>query len=256
MPKWAALFMLWAASLHAADPIGMVLIPGGEYLRGRSFPWSDYEVAWYPNPVKDDSPARKITVDAFWLDAAEVTNSRYAAFVKSVGHRAPYHWRHGQMPEGKGSHPANNVSWDDAAAFCAWDGAKRLPTEAEWERAARGDQEGKMYPWGDRDITAKDAVFNQIDGPQAVCGKGKVGGLCDVIGNVWEWCADWYGQKYYASAPPANPSGPEAGQYRVLRGGSWFDVPPLFLTIPYRSWARPGERSPTIGLRCAKSTAR
>ena len=240
-------------SLAAAEPAGMVLIPGGEYLRGRAFPWSDYEVAWYPNPVKDDSPARKITVNAFWLDEAEVTNRRYAAFVKSAGHRAPYHWRDGQMPEAKSNYPAHNVSWDDGVAFCAWDGGKRLPTEAEWERAARGDEEGKIYPWGDRDITAKDAVFNQIDGPQPVCGKGLPGALCDMIGNVWEWCSDWYGQKYYASAPAANPLGPAEGQYRSLRGGSWFDVPPLFLTIPYRSWARPGERSPTIGLRCAKS---
>ncbi len=251
MARRAAFYFVLSLSLCAADPVGMVLIPGGEYLRGRSFEWADYEVAWYPNPVKDDVPARRVRISAFWLDEAEVTNLRYAAFVKSTGHRAPYHWRAGQMPEGKGAYPANNVSWEDAAAYCAWDG-KRLPTEAEWERAARSDLEGQMYPWGNREITAKDAVFNQIDGPRPVCSKGKVGGLCDMIGNVWEWSADWYGQKYYGAAPAENPTGPTTGEYRSLRGGSWFDVPPLFLTIAYRSWARPGERSPTIGFRCAK----
>ncbi|MBY0508502.1 MAG: formylglycine-generating enzyme family protein [Bryobacteraceae bacterium] len=250
MPKWLGLLL--ACCLQAADPPGMVRIAGGEFQRGRTFAWADYEVAWYPNPVKDDVPVRAVTLDPFWLDATEVTNQRYAVFVKATGHRAPYHWRQAQMPVGKGAYPVHNVSWDDAVAFCAWDGGKRLPTEAEWERAARGPQAGPMYPWGDREITPKDAVYNQLDGPQPVCAKGNIGGLCDLIGNVWEWCADWYGQKYYAESPDRNPPGPAAGSYRVLRGGSWFDVPPLFLTIPYRSWARPGERSPTIGFRCAR----
>ena len=253
MGKFAILLTL-ALPLCGAD--GMVLIPGGEYLRGRAFPWPDYEVAWHPNPVKDDSPARRITVDAFWLDEAEVTNLRYAAFIKATGRPAPYHWRAGAMPLGQDNDPVGNVSWDDATAFCAWDGAKRLPTEAEWERGARGSLEGKMYPWGDREIKPGDAVYNQLDGPRPVCSRGKVNGLCDIIGNVWEWCADWYGQRYYAEAPAVNPAGPAQGAYRVLRGGSWFDVPPLFLTIPYRSWARAGERSPTIGIRCARSAAR
>ena len=246
MPSWwAALFFLAAAD--------MATVPAGEYLRGRTFPWSDYDVAWFPNPAKDDGPPRRLKMAAFSIDVAEVTNARYLAFVKVTARPAPYHWKQGQPAVEKLNHPVYNVSYDDAVSFCAWDGGKRLPTEAEWERAARGPLEGKIYPWGDRAITPADAVYERKDGPGPVCSKTKNGfGLCDMTGNLWEWCADWYDRKYYESAPAENPVGPPTGQYRVLRGGSWFDVPPLFLSLPYRSWARPPERSPTIGFRCAK----
>ena len=255
MAKPGAAFLLLACGVGmcAAERPGMVLIPGGEFVRGRTFKWPDYEVKWYPNPAKDDEPARKITVDPIYMDEAEVTNQRYAAFVQATGHRAPYYWREGKIPTGKEKLPVVNVSWDDASGFCAWD-AKRLPTEAEWEHAARGTQEGGMYPWGDRKITDADAVFNKLDGPAAVCSKTRsASGLCDMIGNVWEWCSDWYGQHYYKDSPDRNPQGPDSGMYRVIRGGSWFDVPPLFLTLSYRSWARQRERSPTIGFRCVLS---
>lgn len=245
--------LVWAATARAAVPTGMIAIPGGEFLRGRTFAWADYDVKWYPNPAKDDEPVRKIAVDPFYIDQSEVTNGRFAAFVKATRHRAPFDWKEGKQPAGWENYPVVDVSWDDSAAFCAWEG-KRLPTEAEWEHAARGLQDGKMYPWGDRKIEPADAVFNKVDGPQPVCGKTKNEfGLCDMIGNVWEWCSDWYGRHYYADAPDHGPPGPEKGMYRVLRGGSWFDVPPLFLTSSYRSWAAPDERSPTIGFRCAKS---
>jgi formylglycine-generating enzyme required for sulfatase activity len=246
MPSW------WVALFLLAGP-EMVSIPAGEFQQGRSFEWKDYDVPWYPNPAKDDTPARRVKLKAYSLDVAEVTNQRYHAFVKATRHVPPYHWKKGVPDPAKLNHPVYNVSYDDAVAFCAWDGGKRLPTEAEWERAARGAAEGKMYPWGDRAITPADAVYDAKDGPQAVCGKTRHAfGLCDMTGNVWEWCADWYGQRYYASAPAESPPGPDTGLYRVLRGGSWFDTPPLFLSLPYRSWARPAERSPTIGFRCAK----
>ena len=248
-----ALALPAAVVMFAADP-GMVFVPGGEYQRGRTYEWKDYDMPWTPNPAKDDRPVRRIYIDPFYLDNAEVTNERYAAFVKATRHRTPYYWKDGQIPEGKQKHPVVNVSWNDAAAFCAWDGKKRLPTEAEWERACRGAAEGKMFPWGDETPTAEQARFGAIDGPAEVCKTERsYFGLCDIIGNVWEWTADWYEPKYYEVAPERNPTGPNAGSYRVLRGGSWFDQPKLFLSCSYRTWALPSERSPTIGFRCAKS---
>ena len=231
----------------------MVFIPGGEFSRGRSYDWPDTRLPWYPNPLKDDTPVRKIYIDPFYMDEAEVTNERYAAFVKATRRKPPYDWFKGEIPRGKQRHPVVNVSWDDAAAFCAWEG-KRLPTEAEWERACRGVAEGRVYPWGDTSPTANQAVFNSDAGASAICTKERnYFGLCDIIGNVWEWTADWYERNYYGVASDRNPRGPAEGTYRVLRGGSWFDQPQLFLTCSYRSWARPAERSPTIGFRCAKT---
>jgi formylglycine-generating enzyme required for sulfatase activity len=242
---------LWAATALAAEP-GMVFIPGGEFQRGRTYEWSDYNLKYYPTAHQDDRPVRTIRVDPFYLDIHEVTNEDYAAFVKATGHRAPYHWVKGQFAAGQEKFPVVNVSWEDAGAYAKWKG-KRLPTEAEWERACRGLGEGAMFPWGNRNATPKDAHYGAA-APVAVCGKEKnYFGLCDIIGNVWEWTADWYGRTYYKEAPEENPRGPESGLYRVLRGGSWFDEPPLFLTCSYRSWARPAERSPTIGFRCAKN---
>ena len=236
----------------------MRLIPTGEFHRGRTHEWSDQALAWYPNPLKDDLPVRTIAVDAFLLDEAEVTNERYAAFVRTAGHRPPFHWKNGAHAPDTAAQPVVNVAWEDAAAFCAWEG-KRLPTEAEWERACRGGVDDKTYSWGDDEPTAELAHFgSQEGGPIDVCSKPRNGfGLCDMIGNAWEWTADWYGRDYYAEAPAGNPPGPESGKYRVIRGGSWFDKPAsMFLTCSYRSWARSAERSPNVGFRCAKTAPR
>ena len=233
----------------------MVFIPAGEFLRGRSHPLPDDPLKWFPTLLKDDRPARRVWVDAFYLDQHEVTNEEYARFVQATKHRAPYNWPQGRIPEGQQKFPVVDVSWEDAAAYARWAG-KRLPTEAEWERACRGLAEGSIYPWGDRAPTKEDARYSRVDGPGDVCRfPPSYFGLCDMAGNVWEWCADWYDREYYQRAPDRNPRGPEKGMYRVLRGGSWADVP-KYLTCAYRSWARPAERSPNIGFRCAKSFSR
>ena len=115
--------------------------------------------------------------------------------------------------------------------------------------------EGSKHPWGDRDATKQDARYNTLEGPAAV-GQYPPNyfGLYDMAGNVWEWCADWYEKDYYAKAEDENPKGPHSGMYRILRGGSWADEA-KYLTCAYRSWARPKERGPNIGFRCAKSFA-
>jgi formylglycine-generating enzyme len=230
----------------------MIFVPAGDYLRGRSHKLPDDGLKWVPDLMKDDQPVRRIYIDAFYLDEHEVTNEQYAAFVRSAHHRAPYNWPQGKYPEGKSKFPVVDVSWDDATAYAKWT-RKRLPTEAEWERAARGLLEGAKYPWGDAAPTKADARFNVPDGPGEVAkSKPNYFGAYDMAGNVWEWCSDWYDKDYYAKAPEKNPQGPDGGMYRVLRGGSWADIP-KYLTCANRSWARAGERSPNIGFRCVRS---
>jgi iron(II)-dependent oxidoreductase len=232
----------------------MVFIPTGDYLRGRSHKLPDDGLKWVPELMKDDRPVRRIHVDAFYMDEHEVTNEQYAAFVNATHHRCPYNWPQGKYPEGKGKLPVVDVSWEDASAYAKWAG-KRLPTEAEWERAARGLVEGAKYPWGDSEPTKADARFSVSDGPGPVGGaKPNYFGLYDMAGNVWEWCSDWYDKDYYAASPDQNPQGPDDGMYRVLRGGSWADVS-KYLTCANRSWARPAERSPNIGFRCVRTFA-
>jgi formylglycine-generating enzyme required for sulfatase activity len=235
----------------AAEP-DMVFIPGGEFLRGRSHSLPDDPLKWFPTLLKDDRPVLKISLTAFYLDSHEVTNKQYLAFVRASKHPAPYNWPKGKPSAGKENHPVVDVSWSDARAYCQWAG-KRLPTEAEWERACRGLVEGAKYPWGDDAPTSDLARFDSLDGPCEVRRfKANYFGVYDMAGNVWEWSSDWYEKDYYQSAPQRNPAGPEKGLYRVLRGGSWADEP-KFLTCANRSWARLAERSPNIGFRCAKS---
>jgi iron(II)-dependent oxidoreductase len=251
MLKHAPLALLLVSALHAAEP-GMVFIPGGDYLRGRSHTLPDDHLKWFPALLQDDRPVRRIHVDPFYLDTHEVSNEQYAAFLKATRRRPPPHWVRGEMPAGKERHPVANVSWEDASEYARWMG-KRLPTEAEWERACRGLAEGSKYFWGERPPGKEDARYGAVDGPVATgqC-RPNYFGLYDIAGNVWEWCADWYELGYYQKAPERNPRGPATGMYRVLRGGSWLDEP-KFLTCAYRSWARPAEKSPNIGFRCAKS---
>lgn len=246
--------VLVACCLSAAEP-GMVFIPGGEFLRGRSHTLPDDGLQWVPDLVKDDQPVKLIQVAPFYLDTHEVTNVDYARFVKVTNHRAPYNWPEGKLPVGKEKFPVSGVSWNDAEAYAKWVG-KRLPSEAEWERACRGLTEKAKYPWGEKAPTDRDARFGVMSGPQETgkCAANSFG-LYDMAGNVWEWTADWYDRDYYQKAPAENPKGPDTGQYKVLRGGSWADVP-KYLTCAYRSWARSAERSPNIGFRCAKDFGR
>jgi formylglycine-generating enzyme required for sulfatase activity len=230
----------------------LVFIPGGTYDRGRAHDNPDAKLGWYPNPLKDDTPVRTIRIGAFYMDEAETTVAEFAEFVRARRIPPPPSWPGGVPPKARLNHPVADVSWQQAADYCAWRG-KRLPTESEWERAARGLAERRKYPWGDREPTSADARFDGLEGPAAVCSHPRNGfGLCDMAGNVWEWVADWYGRDEYAASGDSDPKGPSAGMYRVLRGGSWFDQA-KFLVCSYRSWARPIERSPNVGFRCAKS---
>jgi formylglycine-generating enzyme len=174
----------------------------------------------------DEKPAHRVWVDAFELAVCQTTNRDYAVFLGSTGRRPPPTWNDPAFNDP--DQPVVSVSWHDAAAYCAWlaelTGRRcRLPTEAEWERAARGGIEGREYPWGDDPPeTLPDYARRWLTGPEPV-GRSAPNpyGLCDAGTNVHEWCSDWYDARYYASSPERNPPGPASGTRRASRGGAW-----------------------------------
>ena len=173
----------------------------------------------------DERPVHRVHVDAFAMSAYPVTRAEYAAFLAATGHEPPRDWHD---PSFAGNdRPVVGVSWIDASAYCAWRGLQgspeRLPTEAEWERAARGGVEGVAFPWGD-EIPAwiPDAGRGPLAGPWPVTlGPPNAYGLLGIAANIHEWCGDWHSSGYYAVSPACNPAGPPSGQRRASRGGSW-----------------------------------
>lgn len=217
---------------------------------GRTKLTSDDKTNMRPHVLLDDRPAHKVWLDAYYLDTHEVTNAEYAGFVKSTSHRAPYHWLRGDIPSGEENFPVFNVDWEDANSYCRWSG-KRLPTEAEWERAARGGKEELDYPWGDK-ADSKMAKYNQPQPGAAGAFPPNAFGLYDMAGSVAEWCSDWFDGLYYKDSPTKNPQGPGTGLYKVIRGGAWSDSPAR-ITVFFRNWVRPNQRTPNVGFRCARS---
>lgn len=234
----------------ASDGSAMVVIPAGEFLMGSE--------SGYPN----ERPVHPVFIDAFALAQHPVTNTQYERFVRETGHRVPYlddpraeatNWdREARTyPAGHAQHPVVLVSWHDAHTYCEWAGG-RLPTEAEWEKAARGGLEGKPYPWGD-EIDPSLANYDNRNGTTLVGSYLPNGyGLHDMAGNVWEWVGDWYNATYYPRSPQRNPQGPEKGSVRVLRGGAWL-LFPQFCRVAYRFRNSPDFRSNLIGFRLAGS---
>jgi sulfatase modifying factor 1 len=196
-----------------AEP-GMVLIPEGWFLMG-----SDAG-------QENEQPVHRVWVDAFELGACQVRNVEYAQFLAATHHPKPLHWEDPNF-----SHPEQPVvasSWFDAVAYCEWlsrwTGRRyRLPTEAEWERAARGGIEQKLYPWGDETPESLAHYASRWKtGPEPVGqSERNAYGLCDIGANVHEWCADWFQPDYYRDSPDRNPPGQPEGSRRASRGGSW-----------------------------------
>lgn len=201
-------------SIISKDGARMVLIPAGEFIMGNNNSNVDYGI----------NAEHKVYLDAFYMDIYEVTNEQYRKFVQVTGHTAPPSWNDASLNEPK--QPVVDVTWEDAVAYCQWAG-KRLPTEAEWEKSAKGGLAGKLYAWGD-DISHEKANFIGTEGKDVWNKPAPVGsfepngyGLYDMSGNVWEWCADWFSDSYYTQSPANNPKGPESGESKVLRGGAW-----------------------------------
>jgi formylglycine-generating enzyme required for sulfatase activity len=201
-----------------AKGVPMRLVPAGEFTMGSE------------NGEDDERPVHTVYLDAFYMDKYEVTNARYAACVADGACTPPHETSSRRRSSYYGNpqyadYPVINVDWYQAQAYCEWRGA-RLPTEAEWEKAARGT-DGRTYPWGNNALPCSLANFANCVRDTNAVGSYPAGaspyGIYDLAGNVWEWVADWYDKNYYAVSPSRNPSGPSSGSYRALRGGSWND---------------------------------
>ena len=228
------------------DGTPMVLIPAGEFQMG-----SD-------DGEDDEKPVHTVYVDAFYMDIYEVTNAQFEKFLESKG-RIRIHWSLGRPGF---SHPNSPVigAGPSAMAYCEWAG-KRLPTEAEWEKAARGGLEGKKYPWGDEPPDETKTNFNHHVGHPTPVGSYPPNGygLYDMMGNVCEWVSDWYRPDYYQNSPKRNPQGPDSGfeGWRVVRGGGWTSLPE-HLSVSTRKGDYPGPvrmGGYSFGFRCAKSVS-
>ena len=246
-------------------PEGVVFVPAGEFIMG-SPDGEGYD---------DERPQHTVYLDAYYMDEYEVTNEQFSQFVDATGYTTDAEtegwgwaatgdtwgevegaeWRHPQGPdgsiEGKMDHPVVQVSWNDADAYCQWVG-KRLPTEAEWEKAARGT-DGREYPWGNSVADGSKLNYDLNVGDTTEVGAYPDGaspyGAMDMAGNVWEWVVDWYDANYYGTSPESNPQGPDSGEYRVLRGGSW-DLSRLRARCANRDWSIPDDWNLIVGFRC------
>ncbi len=218
-------------------------VPAGEFLMG-SLP-ND------PNSEEDEKPRHTVYLEAFWIDQTEVTNRMYSMCIAAGACTKPVSTESDLVE--KPDHPVRGVTWFQAQKYCQWSD-RRLPTEAEWEKAARGP-DGRLFPWGDQkpnaDLVNFDFVMNDI----LDVGKFPKGASAyqayDMAGNVWEWVADWYAENYYSEAPYRNPIGPGSGNRRVIRGGAW-NTAEQAIRSANRFWAFPG-RDDFTGFRCADS---
>jgi formylglycine-generating enzyme required for sulfatase activity len=249
------------AKLPAHDE--MVRIPAGTFLMG-----SDKKVDRNAYPA--EFPQRKVYLDAFDIDKYEVTTVQFLKFVLATNRNPLIDWQYdgGNFQDTMASHPVMHVSWFDAEAYCQWAG-KRLPTSAEWEKAARGE-DGRIYPWGNEPAGLSRANFGRtgLSGPvrdrperlllyPPIISVDKYEnavspyGVFQMAGNVAEWTADWYDPHYYKKASDRNPKGPEKGTQRAFRGGAWIDSTPS-VRPAQRNGTDPQTKMNWLGFRCAR----
>jgi formylglycine-generating enzyme required for sulfatase activity len=231
--------------LTSQDGTPMVLVPAGEFTMG-----SD-------EGDDDEKPIHRVYLDAFYMDTYEVTVEQYGQFLEGARLETPPDWHTMNQPPHQ-KRPVVNIDWTEASTYCGWAG-KRLPTEAEWGKAARGI-DGRMYPWGNGLPNPRLANYGKMEWDNHTAlepvgslegGKSPYGNY-DMAGNVWEWTADWYGKRYYQSSPARNPKGPESGEEKVVRGGDWF-LTPGRLRVTNRDGLPVTGRNLRGGFRCAKT---
>jgi serine/threonine-protein kinase len=254
------------------DGMTLIRIPAGEFIMGST-----------ASPWPFEAPVHTVMLDEFWIDQVPVTNAMFEKFVEETGFRTQAEqagwgyvspgqnevktngadWRHPTGPnssiDGKGDYPVVQVTWDEARQYCAWAG-RRLLTEAEWEKAARGD-DGRLYPWGN-EIDCAHANYSDVAGASYCTGEvtsvsqypqgASPYGVLDMAGNTWDWVSDWYQSDYYSVSPSTNPTGPSAGERRVHRGGAWYNFN-LQVQAPYRYGNPPDWAFGSVGIRCGYS---
>jgi len=234
----------------------MVLVPGGEFIMGSNRVDTDAKAMQYGSRkpwFANESPERKLSLKAFYIDKTEVSMDAYGKFVSATNRKPPANWTGGAVPGGKGKYPVTNVSWFDATAYCKWKGG-RLPGEREWEKAARGT-DGRVFPWeGDFDIK-KLNTLGEYGGTTTV-GRFPEGaspyGVLDMAGNVQEWTADWYG-RYPGNTYDDKDYGE---RFKVVRGGGWGGMGhytmQVYVSAPFRSIAPPKGAYNDVGFRCIR----
>lgn len=225
-------------SVNPKDGAEMVYVPAGKFLMGSK--------AGEGSP--NESPQHSVYLDGYRIYKTPVTVAQYRKFCEATSRKMPTP-HHGAQDD----HPIVNVSWDDACAYAKWVGAA-LPTEAQWEKAARGP-EGRIYPWGNfvDSVKRRKDDLNMEEQTKPVTAHPECSspyGVLDMTGNVWQWCADWYGADYYRNSPTSNPTGPSTGISRVLRGGRWFINQPNFFPAAYRNFSLPSQWPGFCGFRC------
>ena len=254
--------------MNPRDTAVMVWVPAGPFLMGSA--------ETDPDAFPNEKPQHLVTLDGYWIYQNDVTVAQYKAYCAATGKEMPvapaWDW--------KDTHPMVNVTWDEANAYAKWAGA-HLPSEAQWEKAARG-MDGRRYPWGNSWDAAKCnnfmlhrptvmvmsrfqerlLKFLRIQSLRSVgtmpAGSYPAGaspyGCLDMAGNVWQWCEDWHGSDYYKISPAKNPKGLEDGQGRVVHGGSWVDSPAAFFRCARRLDYVPGLATSRLGFRCVVSS--
>jgi formylglycine-generating enzyme required for sulfatase activity len=278
------------------DGMEMIYIPAGEFTMGSSFfetvKFSSNKLFLFP----DQRPKHEVYLDGYWIDKTEVTVGMFKRFVEETGYKTSAELKGGGKPwrdgpkefewpvvkgidwlhprdvdtEAENNHPVVQVSWEDAMAYAKWTGVT-LPTEAQWEKAARGP-DSRKFPWGNEfngtylnygDFMCpvkrwRDTEFNDGYAFTAPVGNYPDGaspyGVLDMSGNVWEWVFDWYDEDYYENSPYRNPQGPESGSVRSMRGGSWYDGSPTdWVSCVIRHQNPPDDRYEDVGFRCASN---